>query len=171
MDTHDWDRLWKRITDLWPNAAQGGEERKASFRRVCASATTDQIERAIRKMDEELKFTPKPVDLRQALGGLNHHQGHPVEKSLPSWPDLIRQQMGGCTGLIEERFAAMSDDFVQAWYHGAMVIKAHKCYCRRGRKPGEPECGFCDDHPEVQRHVALREKFKAVVESEHPAPF
>ena len=154
MTNSEWVTTWELIVELWPKLSDCGHERELSFRRVCGRATPHEAERAIRRMDEEVKYTPKPV-----------------EKALPSWPDLIRQQMGGCTGLIEERFAAMSDDYVQAWYHGAMVIKAHKCYCRRGRKPGEPECGFCDDHPEVKRHVALRDKFKAAAESEHPAPF
>ena len=154
MDEHDWERAWALFTSLWPKRAkESTDETVKSYRRVCGNSTFNEVQRAMRTVKDTSSWAPHPADLRKLLHksvGGEPSQNHESEVS---WPDLIRQQMSGCTGHIREDHAAMSDDAVQHWYWSAMVVQAHRTYCNT------PGCQHCEVHPEVARCVERRERF------------
>ena len=166
MTDSEWKDAWELVLKLWPKLKECGHEREQSFRRVCGKATPNEVERAIRAVDETCRYTPKPVDRRTAIrGGRSKAIRVADEKPRPSWPDLIRQQMSGCTGHILPEHAAMSDSAAQAWYWSAMVVAAHRWYCRRAQA-AQDRCEFCDDHPAVKALIEKREQFARLAAAE-----
>ena len=152
MDNSDWDKTRELCEQLWPQMLRVSDERWLSYRRACDKATFNQAQVALRTVSDTSSWAPKPAELRKLLQG-RHSEPVDDHRPSPSWPDLIRQQMNGCTGHIREDHAAMSDDAVQEWYWAAMAVKAHRTYCNT------PGCQHCDTHPEVARCVERRERF------------